>query len=238
VLDEANDPYDHFVFEEEVRTVLNENGQVKIGEELYQMTMFGYIKITDGDFKTLDLVLNNDVRNLNLPNVIIVGSYDGTVDNSNTQSTTTTDGTSGSTTTTGTNPPNDTSCRTQISATQYYYPAHKRKIKGYQKIDEYSFWHGSSIMAKTRHFKKKRRGWRCRRGWIGVRIMGETTLSGGGNAPCSNRRNQNENKYKRRRYVKVRKSTSNSGAHFGTEQHKLHTKHRRYGTEYVKYFWN
>ncbi len=206
VLDEATDPYDHFVFDEEIRTVLNTNGQVKIGKELYQMTMFGYIKITDGDFETLDLVFENDARELNLPNIVIIGSYDGTVDNSNTQSTTTNDGTSGSTTTTGTQT-NDTSCRTSINATQYYYPAYKRKIKGYQKIDQYSLWYGTSIRAKTRHFKKKRRGWRSRRGWIGVRILGEATASRSDYYnPCYEVREENENRYKRRRKVKRRVS--------------------------------
>ena len=237
VLDEATDPYDHFVFEDEVRTVLNENGQVKIGKELFQMTMFGYIKITDGDFKTLDLVSNNDARDLDLPNVVIIGNYDGTVDNSNTISTT--DKTSGSTTTTGKQSSNDTSCKTSMDATQYYYPESKYKIKGYQKIDEYSFWHGSSIMAKTRHFKKTRRGWRSRRGRIGVRLLGNPTVSGGGNSDCSEAPALNMDKYKRKRYVKVRVSIeSGANAYYGTKRHKLHSKHRRYGKEYTKYFWD
>ena len=238
-LDEANDPYDHFVFDEEERTVLNKNAQVKIGKELYQMTMFGYIKITDGDFATLDLVLNNDIRNLHLSNVVIVGSYDGTVDNSNTQSTTTTDGTSGSTTTTGTTS-TDTSCRTDFDATQYYYPSSNRKIKGYQKLDKYTWAYGTAIRAKTRHFKKKHGRWKCRRGHIGVRIMGDATASRTDyNDPCYEDRPENENKYKNRRKVKVRVSVSSaSNIYFGTYQHKLHTKHRRYSTEYTKYFWN
>lgn len=236
VLDEATDPYNHFVFEEEMRTVLNPKGQVKVGKELIQMTMFGYIKITDGNFNTLDLVLNNDARELDLPNVIIVGSYDGTVDGSNTPSITTTDGTSGSTTTNYSTLAGD--CRNSINTTQYYYPANNRKIKGYQKLG-YSFWHGSSAMAKTRHFKKKWYGWRCRRDWIGVRVQGESTVSGGGNPLCSYNGNTNLNKYKRRRYVKVYESIpSSANATIGTKQHKLLTKHRRYSTEYTKYFWN
>jgi len=244
VLDEANDPYDHFVFDEEIRTVLNTNGQVKIGKELYQMTMFGYIKVTDGDFKTLDLVLNNDIRDLDLPNVIIIGSYDGTVDNSNTTSTTTTDGTSGSTTTTGT-PTHDTSCRTWINATQYYYPAYKRKIKGYQKLLGYSvtgwFNTANQIRAKTRHFKKKRRGWRCRRGPIGVKILGDATFSSSNLPnPCYEENYISKSKYRnRKRKVKVKETVSQyANIYFGTYQHKLYTEHKRSGSAYDKYFWN
>lgn len=70
-LDDKTDPDDHFIFDEEVRAVLNEEGQVKIGKPLFQMTRYGYVEVTDGDYNKLALVATSDASKLNLQNVII-----------------------------------------------------------------------------------------------------------------------------------------------------------------------
>lgn len=54
-LDLQNDPDDHFIFEEELRTLLNVDCEVKIGSIIYKFTEEGYFEMDD-DFKLLMLV--------------------------------------------------------------------------------------------------------------------------------------------------------------------------------------
>ncbi|HOC40864.1 MAG TPA: hypothetical protein PKK38_05720 [Bacteroidales bacterium] len=73
-LDFENDPNNHFVMEDEVRTILNADGEVQIGNSIYKLTEEGYFEIIDGDLKTLSVLDGGNSNNLNLPkNVIFVG---------------------------------------------------------------------------------------------------------------------------------------------------------------------
>lgn len=73
-LDFENDPNNHFIMEEEVRTLLNADGEVQIGNSIYKLTEEGYFEIIDGDLKTLSVLDGGDLKSLNLPkNVIFVG---------------------------------------------------------------------------------------------------------------------------------------------------------------------
>jgi hypothetical protein len=243
VLDDKNDPDNHFIFDIEERAVLNTRSQVKIGKSIFQMTMFGDLEVTDGDIKTANLIHSQNALKLKLKNVIIHGSYDGTIDNSNTQATTTSTATSGSTSTNGsTNTNPSLTCKTNINATSYYYYG-RYKIKGYQKLTGYGRYR-TKIKAKTRHFKKRRRRWKCRRGPIGVKITGDAKFRMLVSNVCDAAPDPYKNKYKsRKRRVKVKDVelslySSNDPRALAAEQHNLKTEHRRNNSNNFFYFWN
>lgn len=61
-----NDPDNHFIEDETVRTILNQFAEVKIGDAYFKFTENGYYEVTDGNFETLTLLRNpnNDVMSL------------------------------------------------------------------------------------------------------------------------------------------------------------------------------
>lgn len=214
VLDEKTDPEDHFIFDEEIRAVLNEDAQVKIGNSLFQMTRFGYVEVTDGDYNKLALVATSDASKLNLQNVNIEGGYYGSSSANNPQT-------------------GSSSCRTDIDDTNIYYPSTNRRLKAKQQLTGYTYVFGSKIKAKTIHYKKKNGKWKRRRGWITARVLGEAV-----NEFCSLPANQNKNKHKRRRQVKAKiKSSGLSGNWYKTEQLELKTLHKKDNTTYTDYFY-
>jgi len=73
-LNMENDPDNHFIFENELQSLLNADGEVMIGKSIYKLTEDGYFEIIDGDLKTLSLLDDNNNDKNSLPeNVIFVG---------------------------------------------------------------------------------------------------------------------------------------------------------------------
>jgi hypothetical protein len=68
-----NDPDNHFVLENEVRTILNEYCELKINDQFYKFFHGGHIIITDGDITKLELLRENIENALDMDNVIIEG---------------------------------------------------------------------------------------------------------------------------------------------------------------------
>lgn len=213
-LTDANEPDNHYVFDDAVRTVLNENAQVKIGASLFQMTRFGYVEITDGNYSTLATVANTDASQLNLQSVIIEGGYYGSssANNPNTSSTT---------------------CRTDYDERNYATVSNNRRIKATQKLKGYSALWGTKIKAKTQYQKKRWWG-----GWTSKRTKMTSTITGESvDNYCDNPNNEWKTKTKRRRKVKV-KIPAPSVHVYKTEKQELKTIHKRYGTTYVDdYFY-
>lgn len=72
-VDDDNNPENHFVLEDAVRTVLNKFEEVKIGDAIYKFYQHGYIKIVDGDFSTLLQIREDQDLVFSLDNVEIEG---------------------------------------------------------------------------------------------------------------------------------------------------------------------
>jgi hypothetical protein len=68
-----NDPDNHFVVENQVRTILNEYCELKIDDLYYKFFHGGHIIITDGDLTKLYLLRENIENALDMENVIIEG---------------------------------------------------------------------------------------------------------------------------------------------------------------------
>jgi hypothetical protein len=79
-----NDPDNHFITDNTVRTILNEYAEVKIGNSYFKFVEHGYYEVTDGNFETLKLLRDTNVNNLtNLVNVVFHKSLSGEGCNSN-----------------------------------------------------------------------------------------------------------------------------------------------------------
>lgn len=211
LLNDSNDPDNHYVFDDEIRTVLNEKAQVKIGKSLFQMTRFGYVEITDGDFNTLAIVESSDASQLNLPNVVVNGGYYGSSSANNN------------------NPPGTpTDCRTDYDETNYKTTSSNRRIKGIQKLKGYSSLWGSKIKAKTKYQKKRWwGGWTAKRTRINAKIYEESV-----NRYCELPAYQDRSKTKRGKKVKVTISSPSSNV-FKTKYHKLSTIHKKIGNSNI-----
>lgn len=217
VLDDSKDPDNHYVFDDGERTLLNVNGQVKIGRYVYQRTKYGFIKVLDNDLETLYTVHNEDVRTLELPNIEIQGAYFGSIDADSDAS-------------------ERTTCWTWRERQWIHQYASKRRIKGKQKLTGPGPFR-SSIKAKTIHYKKKRRRWKRRRAPITAKIQGQTL-----NKHCSQPVNKNQQYSRNRRSVKVKDrlpaGAVGSYGHYRTAYRKLKTVHFKNGTSQTqRYFW-
>jgi len=69
-LDPATDPSNTYVFDNAEMAMLNEGGEVKIGNSLLKLTKDGFVEFTDGDINKLIRFDNGDMSVLNEPNVI------------------------------------------------------------------------------------------------------------------------------------------------------------------------
>jgi hypothetical protein len=70
ILDLATDPSNIYVFDIAEMSLLNEKGEVKIGNSLLKLTKGGFIEITDGDINILIRIDNGDMSALAEPNVV------------------------------------------------------------------------------------------------------------------------------------------------------------------------
>lgn len=208
------DPDDHFVFDDEVRAVLNVQAQVQISNDIYQMTRFGYIVFDNvASFLTVSFPLPDDYP---FPGGGIHGTiYGGTPSGNNTSTT------------------DNSECRTNIDNRQYYYPTSSRRIKAVQKLKGYTQLWGSKIKAKTKHYKKRGGRWKKRRGNITAAIGGNSR-----NVFCENPNLEHETKSRRRKKVKVTiKAPSSSEHSYKTKRRKLKTIHKRDNTTYNYFFY-
>jgi hypothetical protein len=215
-LTDANEPDNHYVFDDEVRTVLNKDAQVKIGESLFQVTRFGVVEVTDGDYNTLATVASSDASQLNLQNVVIEGGYYGSSAANNPQS-------------------GSSDCKTDFDEKIYVTTSSNRRIKATQKLKGRSFF-GTKIKAKTQYQKKRSWG-----GWTGKRTKMTSTITGNSvDDDCDNERPENVSKTKRRRKVKVKVKVYSpvwDPYSIKTEKEELKTIHKRYSTVHVDDFF-
>ncbi|NPD47732.1 hypothetical protein [Lentimicrobium sp. S6] len=70
VLDTLNSPHQEYIFGIEEMTLLNSEGEVKIGDSILKLTSRGFVYITDGDLVKLIKVRDEDWSVLSDPNVI------------------------------------------------------------------------------------------------------------------------------------------------------------------------
>ncbi len=160
-----NDPDNHFVDLEELRSLLNVDGEVQIGNFIYKLTEDGYFEIANGSLQSLKLL---DVSNLGktlLPaNTVFVG--DG-----NSQSKL-----------------SSSDCRSGKSD-KAFETFGNRRIKW--RISHRTYVWGRSAIAKTKNYKKKRRRWKKYRTNVLASVSGY--VSGinptTGDADCSVRSN-------------------------------------------------
>jgi hypothetical protein len=69
-LDPETDPAREFVYSEAEMTLLNADGEVKVGDSILIMKWNGFIEITDGDVDTLDRLQGGELDLLEAPNVV------------------------------------------------------------------------------------------------------------------------------------------------------------------------
>ena len=199
-----NDPDNHFVDIEELRTLLNVDGEVQIGNVIYKLTESGYFEILDNSLQSLKLL---DVSNLgknSLPtNTVFVG--DG-----NSQSKL-----------------SSSDCRSWRRKSDKTTAGSKR-IKWV--VSHWSYPWGTYATAKTKNYKKKGRRWKKYRTDVLADVYG--FVSGvnptTGDADCSVQSDDinpdGNSKIKKARSVtfKIRVSTSTKsgwikGYHYGAE---------------------
>lgn len=70
VLDTTNHPYSIYKYDITEMTLLNAEGEVKIGDSILKFTKSGYAYITDGNLTTLIRIRDGDMSALDEPNVI------------------------------------------------------------------------------------------------------------------------------------------------------------------------
>lgn len=75
-LDPETDPSNQYGFCELEMVLLNDLGEVKIGESLYKFSNDGYVKFTDGDLSKLARYSSDDMEVLNESNVVSYLYYD------------------------------------------------------------------------------------------------------------------------------------------------------------------
>ncbi len=224
-LDDKNDPDEHYIFDDEVRTVVNELGNVKIGNLLYHFTRYGYVTVEKNDVALLNrIAVSNAEEFVDVDGVAIHGGYTGGSSSGNYNNN------SGSTG--GSNTPE---CRLGFQRSRYYYPTSRRRIKGKQKLSHPSGIWGSRIKSKTVHYKKRRGRWKRRRGTITAQIRGLSV-----NQYCAQEAELYKSKTRRRRSVKVKiKAPAMANFNYKTRQMQLRTVHKKVSTNstYDHFFW-
>ncbi|ARV11743.1 hypothetical protein BTO09_05015 [Gilvibacter sp. SZ-19] len=225
ILDDKNDPDNHYIFDDEVRTVVNEFGNVKIGRLLYHITRYGYITVSTMDVNLLETIaVSNAEEFVDVDGVEIYGGYTGGGSSGNYGGNSGTTGTDGG-----------AECRLGFDRSRYYYPTSNRRIKGKQKLSHPSGLWGSRIKSKTVHYKKKRGKWRRRRGRITAEIRGISVRF-----DCMEPVELNKTKTRRRRSVKVKiVAPASTGYLYKTKQMQLKTVHKKVstGSSYDHFFW-
>lgn len=165
-LDFDNDPDNHFVIEEEVRTLLNTDGEIQIGNSIYKLTKNGYFEIIDGDLKTLLSLDSKNVKTLTLPkNVIFVGDETPYIKSSDCKS---------------------------MKSNWDFKASDKKRIKW--RVSHRTWPWGRYASAKTKNYKKKGRRWKKYRTDTKTMVYGYISdVNEDGDADCSKQLNFNPN---------------------------------------------
>ncbi len=215
VLDDNNDPDNHFVWETEMRSLLNTKAQVRIKDTLIQMTRFGYVKVTDGDLNKLAQLETGNANQLNLSNVVIMGPYFGSNGGNGTE--------------------NNPTCIGTEDDDRYWYPVNNRRIKGKQRLKPASYPWGSNIKSKTVHYKKSGIfGWTRSRATITAAIQGESV-----NEFCNLPSNNSLTKTRYAKEVDVKISVPYySGYQIKTKYQKLKSVHKRDAATYNNFYYD
>jgi len=194
--DVSDSPYNHFIFDEEQRAMLNVDAQAKIGEYLVQFTRFGYIQVPISEMELFLNVVNDPSGSsgwMTDENVLIVGGYYGSpAANLDIQSL---DPDS-----------NGIFCIADIDSDGQIVYTDNRKVSWRHKLrGSYIF---TKAKAKTRGFKHKRGKWRCRR--LNINVGLEKEISANTFENCDVYEILDENKSKKRRKVKVNREIIHS----------------------------
>jgi len=129
-----NDPDNHFVDLEEVRTVLNTDGEVQIGNFIYKLTEDGYFEIANGSLQSLKLLDVSNLAKTSLPaNTVFVGEGNSQLKLSSSD------------------------CRSGKSDWGFTEFGNRR-IKW--RVSHRSYLWGRYAITKTKNYKKKRRRWK------------------------------------------------------------------------------
>lgn len=129
-----NDPDNHFVDLEELRSLLNVDGEVQIGNFIYKLTEDGYYEISDGSLQSLKLLDGNSLKYTSLPaNTIFVGEGDSQSKLSSSD------------------------CKSGKSDWGYQTAGSKR-IKW--RVSHRTYIWGRYAIAKTKNFRKKGKKWK------------------------------------------------------------------------------
>lgn len=184
-LDEENDPEDHFIVDDEYRTVLNQNSEIIVGDTVFKLFSNGYIKIYDenGSLPTA-INVTDDIHNGNLdpfdttqsslavaPGVVVVVvlvaahfAWRSGILSSN----------AGSTPGSSNPPPPGTtpSCDVKTLKSEIDFVRDgDRRIKWFLQISNFPW--GNNALAKIKGFKKrKRNGWKKYKSYLAVRCHG------------------------------------------------------------------
>jgi len=178
-LDEENDPDDYFVFDESVRTLLNADNEVQIGNSIYKLVEEGYFEIVDGDvnsLRVLDPASTSSMR-INastLPENIV---FHGESNEGNAKVNLFDD------------------CK-GMKRDVYWGYGNRRKIKCV--VSHWNNpWGSRRVAAKTKNYRKKKRRWKKYRTTCYAKVYGHISGWGG---DCSTMENFNSgNSYARKR---------------------------------------
>lgn len=132
ILVDSLDPDNHFIIENVVRCILNEDSEIKIGDSIYKLVENGYFIVTNGSFITLNILKNNIENYDTISNVVFIGDENlkGTNCLSNKRKE-------------GKQENSDGDRRIKWVVSHSTYP-----------------WSSKIALAKTKNYKKKRRRWK------------------------------------------------------------------------------
>lgn len=144
-----DDPDNHFISDDVVRSILTENSEVGIGTSLYKVVDNGYYEITDGNFVTLYSLRSNPIDISGKPNVIFYA--DGEMKNG---------------------------CKSSKRDARFKYNSNNtRRIKWV--VSHWTYPWGRYAKAKTYNYKKKNNKWKKYKTYCEAQVYGNISESDG-----------------------------------------------------------
>lgn len=136
VLDLATDPDDKWVEGVAIRTLLNSNGAIKVGNSIYVSKPYGEtFEVTDGNFQTMNAIISGQTTGLN--NTIIHKANGSQIDGNNGNLL---------------SAASDECTGWRVKPDERTYDSGKRKIKG--KVWIYNFGAFSNVGSESENFRK------------------------------------------------------------------------------------
>lgn len=160
-----DDPDNHYIVDEVIRTLLNENAEVKIEGSIYVMLEIATVQIVNGSIESLDSVRNaTDIADITSSNIKII-DYPVTTGSSSS-------GGNGSSVSGSGSGGDSTTCNAKSNKRNWdYEKSGKYRIKWVVSVWTHP-WDCGAI-AKTKHYKKKKKRWKKRRATIYARVYGD-----------------------------------------------------------------